>query len=383
MDSLNGLYLGRGLSVNKLVAGGPLSNKANCSQNQLKHILFEEPLPRCPATCVVLDAIIATMPGLGESRWARKTATRTSFLHSPGKYCDSSRLPSPSRHELIADLVVCSLPPLTSETATRSDAPAALDPRHELDRYTRLVRRLKWKLQFLVQGYDRATARSVNPLLAAEAELMFKLDFFEYYMLLERALVHLLGVFGTTVSRDFSEQHLQALAEGGPLGRRGMNGSTPGGFGRDGAGGGPDKTPPAQSPAATAPVFAHRYHANVLEALDNAENPLHEILGTGEVRRQLGRAKDLRNRWKHVDDDEPAAASKAGAPFHRTYLPAPLESYDLEKILNAIFDGFDRAFIKAECFVVGVKDVNMAVAEDVDQDDPWMFIVDAMDWEAL
>ncbi len=327
------------------------------------------------------------MPGLGESRWARKTVTRTSLLTSSSKYRDSTRVPSPGL-ELIADLVACSLPPLTSETATRSDAPA-LDPRHELDRYTRLVRRLKWKLQFLVQGYDQATARSVNPQLAAEAELMFKLDFFEYYMLLERALVHLLGVFGTTVSRDFSEQHLQALAEGGPLGRRGMNGSTPGelGLGRDGASG-PDKTP-AQSPAAvTAPVYAHRYHANVLEALDNAENPLHEVLGTGEVRRQLGRAKDLRNRWKNVDDGEsvapaPAPASKAGVPFRRTYLPAPLESYDLEKILNTVFDGFDRAFIKAESFVAGAKDVNMAVAEDVDQDDQWMFIVDAMDWEAI
>jgi hypothetical protein len=40
------------------------------------------------------------------------------------------------------------------------------------------------------------------------------------------------------------------------------------------------------------------YHANVLEALDDEQCPLHNALGTLDVRSQLGLAKDFRNAWK-------------------------------------------------------------------------------------
>ena len=43
--------------------------------------------------------------------------------------------------------------------------------------------------------------------------------------------------------------------------------------------------------ARTGYVSDHRYHANVLEALNRSDNPLHEVLGRGDVRQQLARAK--------------------------------------------------------------------------------------------
>jgi hypothetical protein len=207
----------------------------------------------------------------------------------------------------------------------------------ELARYTKIVRRLKWKLPFLAAGYQRVVERvGQDTASVAEAELMFKLDFFEYYMLVERALVHLLGVFSVSVSRG-QDAH-----------------------------------------------FSHRYHANVLDALDKDDNPLHEILGTGNVRRQLGRAKELRNRWKNAADEVDGGASTSAK--NGTRMAAPLESYDLDRILTAVFDGFDAAFMAAERFVresnsPGTVDTLME-CDSVDRDQ-WDFMVDAMDWESV
>ena len=221
-----------------------------------------------------------------------------------------------------------------------SAAPSGQDvasPAHELDRYKKIVRRLKWKLPFLASGYRQATDRvgpDVDRDAVDEAELMFKLDFFEFYMLIERALVHLQGVFGIVISRAAHDSVLLR-----------HNGTT------------------------------HSYHANVLSALDHEANPLHPILGDGDVRRQLGRAKDLRNRWKNADD-------------WRDKLPPPLESYDLENILDTIFREFDRAFILAEQHALGAAamaaDENeQAEADAVEEEKQWEFITDAMDWSAV
>jgi len=205
---------------------------------------------------------------------------------------------------------------------------------------------------------------------------MFKLDFFEYYMLIERALVHLLGVFGISISRGIPtttatlDYHNSMNANG--LGLSNGNGRIPS----------PDKPYRDRSD--------HRYHANVLEALDSLDNPLHAALGTGEVRRQLSRAKDLRNRWKTAGEEE--KDEQRG----RAKLTAPLETYDLERILMAIFAGFDAAYLVAEQAVrmeaaqsgsAGVGwDVDMAghaVGERGSEEEQWEFMVDAMDWEAV
>lgn len=195
---------------------------------------------------------------------------------------------------------------------------------------------------------------------------MFKLDFFEYYMLIERALVHLLGVFGITISRGVPPTTLNNHIISGN-----GNGRIPS----------PDKPYRERS--------EHSYHANVLEALDSLDNPLHAALGTGEVRRQLSRAKDLRNRWKTAGEGQEEEKSKVK-------LTAPLETYDLERILTAIFAGFDAAYLVAEQAVrmeaaqsgsaSGEWDVDMvghAGGERGSEEEQWEFMVDAMDWEAV
>lgn len=264
-------------------------------------------------------------------------------------------------------------------------------PTLELVRFTRIVRRLKWKLPFLGEGYALAVNRiGRDRSQADEAELMFKLDFFEFYALVERALVHLLGVFGIRISGA-----LQPRAGSNTFGEDRSN---------------------ATSPEASGLRY-HAYHENVLSALDDVNNPLHRVLGTGEVRRQLSRAKELRNRWKTAVDGQ-SENEQSGQRWVRgsgnclassrwaiKKIAAPLESYRLDEILDSIFAGFDAAFLVAQRFVETGElelpdddltwtlddggDVNMvdwsiaaAVAAGEDPDDPemqWNFMTDAMD----
>ena len=122
----------------------------------------------------------------------------------------------------------------------------------------------------------------------------------------------------------------------------------------------------------------HRYHHNVLAALDDPSNPLHEILATGDARRQLSRAKELRNRWKFADDPGEAAR----------FVPAPLESYNLEQMLQTIFAAFDQAYLQTEQYMRtrnGQRQDGgpISTADWTTDSEDWGFIVDAMDWEAV
>ncbi|KAH6850407.1 hypothetical protein B0I37DRAFT_428535 [Chaetomium sp. MPI-CAGE-AT-0009] len=286
-------------------------------------------------------------------------------------------------------------PPTTSD-AQRDGA------RRELARYTKIIRRLQWKLPFLAQGYRQAVDRvGADPDAVCEAELMFKLDFFEYYMLVERALVHLLGVFGVDVPR-----HAPGPGSGpGPGRGRGREGEGSGGGVGGGGGGDGSSNNNNNGKGLGASVWRegrHRYHANVLAALDQEENPLHGALGTGEVRAQLGRAKDLRNRWKTAADEPEhdqgrggRSPAKGGASPGREWrsrkVAAPLDSYRLEHMLEVIFQGFDEGFRIAEEYVRGERDTDMFESDGraidwtvvEDEEDQWEFMVDAMDWEAV
>ncbi|KAL1898279.1 hypothetical protein Sste5346_003687 [Sporothrix stenoceras] len=290
------------------------------------------------------------MPGLQNSRWALRDGRSSSVPapcrrpHAENPYVEG---PHGSSRGTVARL-----------ERTPRDAKSAAD---ELARYSKIVRRMKWKLPFLEMAHQQATATSVEyGTLSAEAELMFKLDFFEYYMLCERALVHLQGVFGITISRG-----TVAGAKNQAVDR-------------------------------SAKTATHRFHANVLEALDTLENPLHEFLGTGNVRRQLARAKDLRNRWKNADDGDTGAT---GSRLKQTS-PAPLVTYDLATILSSIHGGLDCAFIFTRDFVASTASETETTgsasttnppagtsAMDTDpsmrEEEEWGFMVEAMDWEAV
>lgn len=295
----------------------------------------------------------------------------------------------------------------------------------ELARFRKIARRLQWKAGFLGEGYARATAvvvvdddhaagtgasSRVRPAFPS-AETMFKLDFFEFYMLLERALVHLLGVFGIVV-------------------------------GTNTRGGNPSLTPSDERGGTTKGSNHHNhnqqqqqhnqnhtYHASVLAALDSPlAAPLSHVLGAGtEVRVQLARAKMLRNRWKwsgtededdHTEgdrndrgprrqqshDDRHPLSVAAGTTrrVHYQRQPLPLAEYDVELMLTVISRGLDAASLIAQRHVAakftdseaggGSVDVDMSWGDDSypgeyedagELDDDWKFMVDAMDWESV
>ncbi|KAL3457152.1 hypothetical protein BJX64DRAFT_296140 [Aspergillus heterothallicus] len=219
------------------------------------------------------------------------------------------------------------------------DSRGLLSPTAELSRFMKIVARLKWKLPFLGEGYRLATLPPDSGVDIAHAEIMFKLDFHEYYALLERALVHLLGVFGVAVS-------------GAPK-NAGWAGS-------------------------------HRYHANVLDALDAQSSPLRSVLGSGERFAQLKRAKELRNRWKTADlSQEEKEREESEFYSTRSHKMTPLESYDLEKILTVVFEGLEDAYRLAETYAAEHDTARSGRAEAREPDMDWDFIVDAMDWEAV
>lgn len=94
----------------------------------------------------------------------------------------------------------------------------------------------------------------------------------------------------------------------------------------------------------------------------------------------------VRNRWKNAD--EPDAILSARLPNGSKRTP-PLEEYDLERILETIFAGFDKGFRTAEQYVSQVRAFagKRGESDNVDmlddQPDEWEFMTDAMDWEAV
>ena len=306
------------------------------------------------------------MRGLASSRHAPAGFYRTVSASASSSELAPHRISTPPGRPQSTPLEIVNPAPTARNDTNGHDGLES--PTLELVRFTKIVRRLKWKLPFLEEGYRQAVSRvGQDSTRVAETELMFKLDFFEFYALIERALVHLMGVFGIRIS---SRSHQQSQ---------------------------------------------HSYHANVLGALNSVDNPLHGILGTGEVRRQLGRAKDLRNRWKTAaeDHDDGDNLHQGTNGSHDEYqwrtnkMAAPLESYKLGGILGTIFTGFDVAFAVAQRYVenggvrpeneankaTDVEDVDMvdwAIAAAAsaggvpdDDEDQWHFITDAMDWEAV
>ncbi|KIW17039.1 hypothetical protein PV08_04230 [Exophiala spinifera] len=111
-----------------------------------------------------------------------------------------------------------------------------------------------------------------------EAERQFKFDFYEFYSLLERGLVHLFSIWGIVITASIPDSEQDNLRQA--------------------------ENRPPESIIGDSRNFhgaSHRFHANVLAALDHPSNPLHDILGTGDTRAYIGVAKEFRNKWKDVD----------------------------------------------------------------------------------
>ncbi|XP_044722206.1 fungal specific transcription factor [Hirsutella rhossiliensis] len=235
-----------------------------------------------------------------------------------------------------------SLPPRTPSSATPPSRDAAslasaspqaqaLARAQALKRFEQTCGRLRWKSIDLENAYNRANAPEAWAFAAADAERNFKVDFHEFYVWIEQAVVLLLKVFGTSVER---------------------------GVGAAGNG-------------TTTAASQHAYHHNVLRALDDAAHPLHGALGQGDVNHALWKAKELRNRWKD-------AAEGRETP--------PLKMYDLNWIVTEAMRGLEAAYDVASARVrddLAAAHVEASVVRQQQAaQDEWEWMVEPMDWEA-
>lgn len=188
---------------------------------------------------------------------------------------------------------------------------------------------------------------------------MFKVDFFEFYILLERAIIHLLAVFVIVVSASTAVE-----TEGDDASA--ANGNQIFGDGR---------------------VFnraTHSYHENVLKALDQPTNPFHKILGSGEVRSYLSIAKEFRNRWKDAEEQSSSSSSPDRNNTRQRRYERLLRELKLEEMLSCLLLALKTAKQLAEQECVRAGPVNPTTEQRGRTDEtqqPWESMPDAMDWD--
>ncbi|KAF2853707.1 hypothetical protein T440DRAFT_389138 [Plenodomus tracheiphilus IPT5] len=243
------------------------------------------------------------------------------------------------------------------------------------ERATRLLGRLRWKAELLMVSYYRtmeivqaelqksthhevhhsmesgATANMVQK----QAESMFKVDFFEWYTLLERYVTDCLAVFGFSVSASAPRNNVNALRY-------------------------------ITNPDAMRPLASHAFHANLLEALDDEQCPLHDSLGAQGVRIQLGLAKDYRNAWKGADEK---VLSSNAADDENSRKNIPLQDLQLELMLRTLVLGCEQAHSVVQAYSTAVNGNNLTSRDfqpqthgytTMDTDDqPFEYMDDAMD----
>ncbi|KAJ9647655.1 hypothetical protein H2204_000285 [Knufia peltigerae] len=170
-----------------------------------------------------------------------------------------------------------------------------------------------------------------------EAERQFKFDFFEFYSLLERGLIHLFSIWGIVITASSMPDHHQEQDNSSH--RQSEN------------------QPPGSSIIGDSRSFhgaSHRFHANVLAALDHPSNPLHDILGTGDTRAYIGVAKEFRNKWKDVDH-RPLDSFAGQERVEETWDKAKVKRYEmvlrdlkLDELLGSILGALEEAGRRAE-----------------------------------
>ncbi|KAF2267450.1 hypothetical protein CC78DRAFT_77514 [Lojkania enalia] len=210
--------------------------------------------------------------------------------------------------------------------------------KQDKEKASRLLSRLRWKAESLMASYNRAmdilrsetgnghmNAHSEHCYAFAlgtsskQAESMFKVDFFEFYTLLERYITLCLAVLGVNVSSGSNGigENVNALRY--------------------------ITNPDLQR---TRPLASHQFHANLLTALDQPNSPLASSFGNQDVRIQLSIAKDYRNRWK--DDNEQLTGNRTigsvwGSEDEPKRQPVKLENLELLHMLTVILAGCEYA----------------------------------------
>lgn len=216
-------------------------------------------------------------------------------------------------------------PKTPAERLTQSRAERLVQDK---ERTTRLLVRLQWKAELLMTSQlkaiqilqedsqqnakDDPQPISTTGARGRQAESMFKIDFFEFYTLLERYITDSLAILGFTVSATAPRNNFNTL--------RYMTN--------------PDLHK-------TRPLASHAFHANLLEALDDEKCPLHSSFGTQRIRVQLGLAKDYRNAWKGADEKLSLTQNSTNSDTPRTNVQ--LHDLQLEVMLRALFEGCELA----------------------------------------
>jgi hypothetical protein len=273
-------------------------------------------------------------------------------------------------------------PKTPAESFARSKAEKL---KRDKDRVTRLLGRLRWKAEMLMvsaqrtmeivqaaaqqDGYQsqysvQSGASSVSGHRSQyfqetkyeqkQAVSMFKVDFFEFYTLLERYITDCLAIFGVSVSASVPRQNFNALRyETNPDLHR------------------------------TRPMASHAFHANLLEALDDEKCPLAGSLGLQEVRVQLGIAKEYRNAWKEADSQSNIMNGDSGAKMQ-------LQDLQLEHMLRNIIGGCHLAHGVVQSHDSATTNSNGPTSRDFEpktygytsmdiEDTPFEYMDDAMD----
>ena len=210
--------------------------------------------------------------------------------------------------------------PSSANHTTGAARTSSLSAAQALHRFEQVCQRLRWKFVDLEAAYSRAITPAHYGFTPEDAERNFKVDFHEFYVWIEQAVVLLLQVFGIEIRE--------------PPGAR------------------------------------HMYHHNVLMAAE--EGVYAEVLGKGDVKAALWKAKELRNRWKD-------AAEGKETP--------PLGMYDLGWIVRSILGGLEGAYGVAQDEVRRAQEASMGDTQneqtaDITQEEGWDWMVESMDWEA-
>ncbi|KAF2878021.1 hypothetical protein BDV95DRAFT_478953 [Massariosphaeria phaeospora] len=272
----------------------------------------------------------------------------------------------------------------TSKYATRTPAESAAFSQAERIKEDkaktgRLMGRLRWKAESLMASYVRAVeilqaevgwnghfnsqAQHQYPYVLGTtskyAESMFKVDFFEFYTLLERYITLCLSIMGVYVSGSAAPKtNINALKfiTNPDLQRR-------------------------------RPQASHAFHANLLEALDQDSCPFSASLGNQDVRIQLGLAKDYRNRWK--DADENISTKSWSQQEDDSRPPIKLDQLDLDIMIRTLLIGCAQAHDKVHGHAdvdhnratsQNGRDMETSLDHGMHIDDvPYEFMGDAMD----
>lgn len=268
-----------------------------------------------------------TDSGLKRSIWAPLNPKKPYTLRSEPR--SRSVPPQGSPPPPPRPVVVPDLPKASTSIAAPLPRGSSLSPSHALQRFEQACQRLRWKFLDLEASYQRALAPDPWGFTAEDAERNFKIDFHEFYVWIEQAIVLLLLVWSISVPRDSFLSDKDRRTGGGA-----------------GA--------------------SHAYHHNVLRRLDEEYNPLHSSLGSGDVNQALWKAKELRNRWKD-------AAEGKETP--------PLKMYDLRWIVREVLGGLEMAYVAAKEETVRAGESN-GNEKDAEDGKGWDWMVDDMDWEA-